>query len=205
MKTANVTLANRLWPRATRNWALEAVLAVCGSLLVAGAAQVSVPMFPVPMTLQTLAVLGIGAAYGSRLGAITLVLYALEGLMGLPFFADGQAGFFKDGMLISSGGYIIGFIMAAALVGWLAEKGWSQNPMKMALATLMGGVLLYVPGLIWLAIWAAKVKGLDISDAIQAAIAWGFVPFVLGDIIKAAIAGLGIGSALRANPNNWSE
>ncbi len=199
MNTANVTLANHLWPSATMSWTRAILLAVCGSLLVAAAAQVSIPMFPVPMTLQTLAVLGVGAAYGARLGAATLVLYAIEGLVGLPFFAGGQAGLFKEGVIISSGGYIIGFVLAAALAGWLAEKGWAKNPLKMALGAVLGGAALYVPGLIWLAVWAAKTKGMDASAAIQASIAWGLTPFVLGDIIKAVVAGLSVSSALRIN------
>jgi biotin transport system substrate-specific component len=197
MNTTNVTLANHFWPSDTMNWTRSIVLAVCGSLFVAGAAQISVPMVPVPMTLQTLAVLGVGAAFGARLGAATLLLYLLEGLVGLPFFAGGHAGFFQDGALISSGGYIIGYIFSAALVGWLAEKGWAANPAKMVLASLLGGTLLFVPGLIWLAIWAAKMKGMDATSAIQASIAWGLTPFILGDIIKSTIAGLGVSSALK--------
>ena len=193
MNTANITLANRLWPTASMNWTRNIVLAVLGSLLVAMAAQISIPMFPVPMTLQTLAVLGVGAAYGARLGAASLALYAIEGLVGLPFFAGGQAGLFKEGVIISSGGYIIGFILAAALVGWLAEKGWASSPVKLALAAILGGVVLYVPGLTWLAVWAAQVKGLDAMTAVSSAIAWGLTPFVLGDLIKAVVAGLGVG------------
>ena len=194
MNTANITLANRLWPTASMNWTRNIVLAVLGSLLVAMAAQISIPMFPVPMTLQTLAVLGVGAAYGARLGAASLALYAIEGLVGLPFFAGGQAGLFKEGVIISSGGYIIGFILAAALVGWLAEKGWASSPVKLALAAILGGVVLYVPGLTWLAVWATQVKGMDAMTAMSSAIAWGLTPFVLGDLIKAVVAGLGVGS-----------
>ena len=195
---ATQTIAQRLWPVAGSALVRNVVLAVAGSLLVAGAAQISIPMWPVPMTLQTLAVLGIGGAYGARLGFATLALYALEGAAGLPFFAGGQAGLYKDGALISSGGYIIGFILAAALVGWLAEKGWGSSPFKMALAAFIGGAALYIPGLIWLAAWAAQVKGMAVADAIPAAISWGFTPFLAGDAIKALIAGLGIGSVMKA-------
>ena len=192
------TLAQRLWPAAGSTLVRNIVLAIAGSLLVAGAAQVSIPMWPVPMTLQTLAVLGIGAAYGARLGAATLGLYALEGAVGLPFFAGGQAGLFKDGVVISSGGYIIGFIIAAWLVGWLAERGWGKSLGLMALAALIGGAALYIPGLIWLAVWFAKVKGMDAGPAISAAITWGFTPFLIGDTIKAVIAGLGVGGLGKA-------
>ena len=87
MSTPNLTLADQLWPSSTLNWTRAVLLAVLGSAVVAVAAHVSVPMLPVPMTLQTLAVLVIGAAFGSRLGAATLALYAAEGAAGLPVFS----------------------------------------------------------------------------------------------------------------------
>ena len=91
MGTSNLTLAGRLWPASSLNWTRAILLALLGSAIVAIAAQISVPMLPVPMTLQTLAVLAVGAAYGARLGAATLALYALEGAAGLPVFANFQA------------------------------------------------------------------------------------------------------------------
>jgi biotin transport system substrate-specific component len=196
MSQSQAVLVDQLWPQEkSASLVRFAALAVIGSLIVAVAAQILVPMYPVPMTLQTLAVLGIGAAYGARLGAATLTLYMVECLAGLPFRAGGQAGFFQaDGAVISSGGYMIGFILAAALVGWLAEKGWASNPLKMAAATLLGGALLYVPGLLWLGVWASQVKGVAGVDVIQTTLAWGFTPFLLGDVVKALIAGLGIGA-----------
>jgi biotin transport system substrate-specific component len=192
-------LSDRLWP-ATGNTMLRfVVLAVAGSLLVAGAAQISIPMWPVPMTLQTLAVLGVGAAFGARLGAATLGLYAFEGAIGLPFFAGGKSGIF-DGKLdyllpASSMGYVVGFILAAWVVGKLVETGTVNSFARGLLATLAGAVLLYVPGLIWLAIWAAKTQGMDASAAISAALSWGLYPFVLGDAVKAIIAGLAVPAA----------
>ena len=191
----NATLAQRALP--TSNATLRNILlAVAGSLLVAGAAQVAVPFWPVPMTLQTLAVLLVGGAYGARLGAATLGLYALEGAVGLPFFAGGKSGVF-DGKLdylfpASSMGYVVGFMMAAALVGHLAQSGWINSIGRMVVATLVGGAVLYIPGLIWLGIWAAKTKGMDLSSATQAAFNWGLIPFIPGDLIKAVIAGLGL-------------
>jgi len=191
----NATLAQRALP--TSNATLRNILlAVAGSLLVAGAAQVAVPFWPVPMTLQTLAVLLVGGAYGARLGAATLGLYALEGAVGLPFFAGGKSGVF-DGKLdylfpASSMGYVVGFMMAAALVGYLAQSGWINSIGRMVVATLVGGAVLYIPGLIWLGIWAAKTKGMDLSSATQAAFNWGLIPFIPGDLIKAVIAGLGL-------------
>lgn len=193
----NATLANRLWPQTqSSNLVRNIVLAVVGSLIVAGAAQISIPMWPVPMTLQTLAVLGIGAAYGARLGAATLLLYAIEGAVGLPFFAGGKSGIFdaKLDYLLPSGsmGYVVGFILAAWLVGKLVESGWANSLTKSALATLMGGAVLYVPGLIWLAIWAAKTMNMDAVTATTSALSWGLYPFIVGDVIKAVLAGIGV-------------
>lgn len=171
-------LSDRLWPRA--GLARNAALAVMGSLLVAAAAQVNVPMIPVPMTLQTLAVLMIGAAYGSRLGAATLALYALEGAIGLPVFAE-----FKSGEMLASFGYVLGFIAAAYVVGYLAERGWDRSVPKMFAAMLLGAAVLYVPGLLWLSAWIGP----------SAAIQYGLAPFLLGDVVKAAVAALGFPAA----------
>ena len=191
MGTSNLTLAGHLWPASTMNWTRTILLAVLGSVLVAIAAQVSVPMMPVPMTLQTLAVLAVGAAYGARLGAITLALYALEGAVGLPVFANFQAGLFlPTGEIIASGGYIIGFIVAAGLVGHLVEKGWGANVLKLCAAMLIGAAVVYVPGLIWLVGWLGVMKGMDIMSAIAVALTTGALPFILGDIIKAVLAAL---------------
>jgi biotin transport system substrate-specific component len=197
---SNSTLANHIWPQAgSSNLVRNVVLAIAGSLLVAAAAQVTVPMWPVPMTLQTLAVLGVGAAYGARLGAATLLLYAIEGAIGLPFFAGGKSGV-ADAKLdyflpASSMGYVVGFILAAFIVGKLFESGWANTFLKSVLATIVGAVVLYVPGLIWLAIWAAKTQGMDASAAAQAAISWGLTPFLFGDAVKAIIAGLVVPAA----------
>jgi biotin transport system substrate-specific component len=197
---SNATLADRIWPQAqASNMARNIILAIAGSLLVAAAAQITVPMWPVPMTLQTLAVLAVGAAYGARLGAATLGLYALEGAIGMPFFAGGKSGI-ADAKLdyflpAGSMGYVVGFIFAAWLVGKLVESGWANTLFKSALATLAGAAVLYVPGLIWLAIWAATTQGMDAPAAVQAAINWGLAPFLFGDALKAVIAGLAVPAA----------
>jgi len=189
MGTSNLTLAGRLWPASSLNWARTILLALLGSAVVALAAQVSVPMLPVPMTLQTLAVLAVGAAYGARLGAITLALYALEGAAGLPVFANFQAGLFlPTGEIIATGGYIIGFILAAALVGHLVEKGRGANVFKLAGAMLLGAAIVYVPGLIWLVGWLIVMKGMEAASAVTVALSTGLLPFILGDIIKAILA-----------------
>lgn len=178
-------LANQIWQSTGSLFSIRnAVLAIAGSVVVAIAAQVNIPMYPVPMTLQTLAVLAIGAGFGARLGAATLALYAIEGAAGLPFFAQ-----MKSGLAVitgATGGYIVGFILAAALVGYLAERGWDKSLGKMVLASLLGAAVLYIPGLIWLHNFAA-----DWAQTFE----WGFTPFLAGDIVKAVIAALGFQAA----------
>jgi biotin transport system substrate-specific component len=137
-------------------------------------------MIPVPMTLQSLAVLVIGAAYGARLGAATLALYALEGAVGLPVFAE-----FKSGVMLASFGYVLGFIAAAFIVGYLAERGWDKSGVKMFAAMLLGAAVLYVPGLVWLSGWIGFGKAIE----------FGLLPFLLGDVVKAAVAALGFPAA----------
>lgn len=196
MGTSNLTLAGRLWPTSSLNWTRTILLAIIGSMIVAISAQVSVPMMPVPMTLQTLAVLAVGAAYGARLGAVTLALYALEGAAGLPVFANFQAGLFlPTGEIIATGGFIIGFIVAAALVGHLVEKGWGANIVKLCGAMLLGAVIIYVPGLIWLVGWLIVMKGMVITSAVPVAFSSGVLPFIVGDIVKAILAALAFPAA----------
>ncbi len=196
MSTSNLTLIGHLWPASSTNWTRTVFLAILGSALVALAAQVSVPMLPVPMTLQTLAVLAVGGAYGARLGAGTLALYALEGAVGLPVFANFQAGLFlPTGEIIASGGYIIGFILAAGLVGYLVEKGWGASILKLCAAMLIGAAVLYIPGLLWLVGWLGVIKGMDATSAITVALTSGLLPFIPGDIIKAILAALAFPAA----------
>jgi biotin transport system substrate-specific component len=135
------------------------------------------------MTLQTLAVLVVGGAYGARLGAATLTLYALEGAVGLPVFANFSGGYQVIAGL--TGGYIAGFILAAALVGYLVEKGWGNNVAKLCGIMLLGAAALYVPGLVWLAQFTGT------AQVLQA----GMIPFIPGDIVKAILAALAFPAA----------
>ena len=179
----NMTLAQRVLPMQNAT-VRNILLAVAGSLVVAVAAQVTVPLPVVPLTLQTLAVLAIGAAYGARLGAATLALYAVEGTAGLPVFAQMKAG----AAIIAgpTGGYIIGFILAAALVGYLAEKNWDRSLVKMFVAAILGAAVLYIPGLIWLH---------QFANGWSQTMEWGLTPFVAGDLLKAALVALGFKGA----------
>ncbi len=192
------SLATRLMP--VENAALRnVILAVVGSLIVAGSAQITVPFWPVPMTLQTLAVLLVGGAYGLRLGAATLTLYAFEGAIGLPFFSGGKSGLFDDKLdyifPTPTLGYIAGFILAAAVVGYLAQSGWISSLGKMVVASLVGAGLIYVPGVLWLGTWFMATKGMEFGDTVMASFQYGILPFVLGDVIKSIIGGFALSSA----------
>lgn len=158
----------------------KVVLVLLGSLLVAASAQVSVPMWPVPMTLQTLAISVIGLTLGARLAAATLVVYLAQATMGLPFFAGGGAGL--PHLLGPTGGFLLGFVAMAWLTGFLAERGLGRGLPRLFLAAFIPALLLFVPGVLWL--WA--VTPLDLERAIMA----GAVPFQIGGLVKSALAAL---------------
>ena len=175
-------LADRL---VTRSIGADIVLVVAGAALTALLAQVSIPLFPVPITGQTLAVLLVGASLGAVRGASSLALYAVLGLAGLPVFAPEDDGSHISGLVAlatPSFGYIIGFIFSAALVGWLSQRTWDRKFLK-ALATFVGGtVVVFAFGLPWLAV----VTGATLLQTYQ----WGLEPFIIGGIVKAVIAAL---------------
>lgn len=153
------------------------VLVLCGIAALAVAAQIKVPFWPVPVTLQTLAVLSIGAAYGPRLGLATILGYLALGAVGVPLFAGPEAGF--SYMAGTTGGYLAGFVAATAFLGWAARNGWDRSMPTMALAMLIGNALIYVPGVLWL----GTVIGWD-----KPVLEWGFTNFLLSDAAKLAIA-----------------
>lgn len=171
---AHRPLADALLPRTA---VVSTALVLGGALLTAGAAQVSVPLWPVPITGQTLAVLLVGSALGARRGALSMLVYALLGVIGLPVFAGGSAGF---GVLVSpSGGYIVGFVAAAALVGWIAER-FGDRPLRNAvLSFALGTVVTFAIGMGWL----AMSLGLDLQQTLE----FGLYPFVLGGAVKALL------------------
>ena len=173
------TLLDRSLPRLNRH-VRDILLVVGGSLCVAGMAQVRIPLpfTPIPITGQTFAVLLVGAVLGARRGAASLVLYLIQGLLGLPFFAGGASGLAY--LLGPTGGYLVGFIAAAGLVGLLAARGLDRRIPSALLAFLAGEVVIYLFGVAWLSVF------LGIPHAIAA----GLFPFVLADAIKLAAAGL---------------
>ena len=175
------TLAGTLWPAGKANAMLRGmVLAVAGTALLTVAAKIQVPFYPVPMTLQTFVVLALGMAYGWRLGAATVLLYLAEGALGLPVFAGTpEKGIGLAYMLGGTGGYLIGFVLAAAVCGWLAERGWDRGVVRTAGAMLIGNAIIYIPGLLWL----GGLFGWD-----KPILEWGLTPFLLGDLTKLALA-----------------
>lgn len=175
------TLAAALWPREGKlgeinGFLRSSLLAVAGSLLLWACAKIQVPFYPVPVTMGTFAVLAIGMAYGWRLGAATVLLYLAEGAAGLPVFAGPVAG--PAYMMGSTGGYLLGYVLAAAACGWLAERGWDRSVLTAALAMLIANVLIYLPGLLWL----GTLLGWD-----KPILEWGLYPFIPGDLLKLAL------------------
>ncbi|AWN24346.1 biotin transporter BioY [Deinococcus irradiatisoli] len=160
----------------------SAALMLGGAALVAVCAQISLPLTPVPLTLQTLAVLLVGAALGSRQGAGALLLYLAAGAAGLPVFAGGGASLLRaGGGLTPTLGYLIGFVLAAGLVGWLCERfAADRTPWGTALAMLAGNAVIYAVGL--------PVLGLLVNLHGQALLTAGLTPFLLGDLIKLLLA-----------------
>lgn len=183
------TLADLILPQSAgaRRIARDAALVVAGSLVVALLAQIKIPLgfTPVPITGQTFAVLLVGAMLGGWRGGLALALYAVEGAF-LPFFAGGASGWF---WLLPSGGYIVGFIPAAALVGWLCQRGWNRRPWILA-AMLLGNAALYVPGLIQLNLFLPA----NVAETWGCAGVWqcGLLPFVAGDLAKLIVASLAV-------------
>ncbi len=161
----------------------NAVLIAAGALLIYLTAIVSfeIPGNPVPYTLQNFGILVVGGALGMRRGGLAALLYLVLGVVGLPFFAQGHGGI--EVIWGATGGYLLGFVLAAGLVGRLAELGWDRHIGGAVGATLLGTIAIYLVGVPWL----AAVTGMSIGDAI----ATGLMPFVLVDTAKLlAAAGL---------------
>ena len=165
---------------------LAVVLA--GTLLLAASAQVSVPMWPVPMTLQTLAVSVLGLTLGARLAAATVAAYLVQGALGLPIFAGGAAGAVH--LVGPTGGFLLGFVAMAWLTGWLVERGFGRGLGRLFVAAFVPALLLFVPGVLWL--WT--ITPLDLYGAAMA----GAVPFQLGGLLKSALAALIVAGGWRA-------
>lgn len=156
------------------------LLILAASVLIALSAQTAIklPFTPIPVTGQTFAILVVGMALGSKRGALAVIAYLIEGASGLPFFANGTGG-----LAVLAGptsGFLLGFIPAAFLTGFLAEHGWDRNPLTTALAMLTGNAVIYIPGLI--------VLGMLLGTTPSKTLEYGFLPFYMGDIVKLVVA-----------------
>ena len=159
--------------------AWQVVLAVLGTLVLSISAKIKVPMWPVDASLQTLAVFVIAASYGMRLGTATLLLYLLEGALGLPVFqGTPERGIGLAYMAGPTGGYLVGFVAAAAIIGWCADRGWDRNPFKLLGVMVVAEVAMLALG----ALWLAHLFGID------KAFVYGIGPFIITDLLKIVLA-----------------
>ena len=159
-------------------------LIIGGSVFVALSARVAIwlPFSPVPVTGQTFAVLMIGALFGARRGCLTILAYIIEGTAGLPVFASGTGGF--AWLAGPTGGYLLGFIAAAYITGFLAEKGWDRRIGTTILAMVFGNIAIYTFGLLWLFCLISISKAPGSTNNILAV---GLYPFIVGDLLKIAL------------------
>ncbi len=183
------SLVGALLPKqGVAHWAGFFMLALAGSIVLWVSAKTSVPFFPVPMTLQTLAILVIAATYGFRLGLAAVLLYMVEGMMGLPVFSSTpERGIGLAYMAGPTAGYLVGFVVATGLVGWFAERGADKSPLKLFVVMLGGAALILGLGFAYLSNFIGM----------EAAFGAGVVPFVLGDLFKVSIAALLVPAAAK--------
>jgi len=178
VQSPTISFIDALWPaRGASRIVRAALLAVLGSMLLTLSAKLQVPFYPVPMTMQTLVVLLLGMAYGARLGAATVLLYLAEGAVGLPVFAGTpERGVGIAYMTGPTGGYLVGFVLSAAITGWLMERRHDWQALLLAVSA--GTIVVFIPGVLWL----AHLIGFEQS------IVHGLTPFVWGAVLKGAVA-----------------
>jgi len=187
MQEKALTMMDALFPRATL--ARDVLLILSFSIVTALCAQIAFWIGPVPITGQTFAVLLAGALLGSKRGALSQLTYLGIGALGAPVFAGWMGG---PGVLLGpTGGYLLGFVAAAFVVGFLAERGWDRRFWSMALAMLTGNTVIYVFGLSWLAFWLASFAP---ESSVLAA---GLYPFIPGDLIKLFLVAIAL-------PSGWA-
>jgi biotin transport system substrate-specific component len=173
---ADVMLDSSMKSSARKGALTKAALVVFGTLLLAISAQFKIPLYPVPITGQTLVVLLIGMTFGARLGGITMAAYLFEGVLGLPVFAGGASGIAT--LIGPTGGYLFGFLLASVAMGYLAERGMGRTAVSTVAAMIIGNCVIYVCGALWLA------NFIGFGQAIAA----GVLPFLYGDTLKLIIA-----------------
>jgi biotin transport system substrate-specific component len=173
------TIVEAVWPARPESRTIRAlILMAAGVILLWLSAKIQVPLWPVPITMQTFAVLTLGLAYGPRLGFATVLAYLAAGAVGLPVFAGGWD---EGGGIVHlygpTAGYLVGFAIAAWICGRLAERGWDRSPVEAVLAMLIGNLSIYLLGVSWLA------KQIGVAAALE----YGLLPFLAGDALKIAL------------------
>ena len=176
--SARPTLIDRVVPRSI---ATDVGLIFAGAVLTSIAAQIAIPMWPVPITGQTFAVLLVGAVLGASRGALSMIAYLSLGAMGLPVFTGAVAGITFG----TTFGYLVGFIAAAAVVGWLSQLNWHKNVSGVLASFVIGNAVIYIFGLPWLAF---ALSNLSFANDFGAVAAAGLLPFLVGDTIKMVLA-----------------
>ena len=169
------------------------VTVVLGTLLITICAKINVPVWPVPVTLQSFAIAALAAAFGLRIGVATVALYLLEGAFGLPVFAGVSAGI--PYLMGPTGGFLIGFLLLAAIVGYAADRGASGKPLTLFAAMLVGDAVLFVLGFAWLLFMAGQAQWIDQANVVASAFAKAVQPFIVWDILKMALAALTVTGA----------
>ncbi len=183
------TLLGRFQPQgAAAKLASNLVTVVLGTLFIAACAKINVPTWPVPVTLQSFAIAAVAAAFGLRIGVATVSLYLLEGLMGLPVFAGAFSG--PAYLLGPTGGFLIGFLVLAAVTGYAADRGASGRPLALFGAMVAGNAVMMALGFAWLLAMSGQAGWIDQSNVVASAWAKGVQPFVVWDILKMALAAL---------------
>lgn len=165
---------------------------VLGTLLITICAKINVPVWPVPVTLQGFAIAALAAAFGLRIGVATVALYLLEGAVGLPVFATGGGLAYLVG---PTGGFLIGFLVMAAIIGYAADKGASGKPLTLFAAMVAADAVLLVLGFVWLLALSGSAGWIDQNNVVASAFAGAIQPFVIWDILKMALAALTVTGA----------
>ncbi len=194
--TSSRALATAVWPENVSRILQAVILVLAGTAILAISAKVKVPFWPVPMTLQTFAVLLIAGAYGSRLAFATVLAYIAEGMLGLPVFTNTPPAIAGPlYMLGPTAGFIVSWLLVAVIVGTAADRGWDRSPVRLGAAMLVAVVVQFAIGFAWLA-WFAQIPNATGIGAAKA-FAGGVAPFILGDVLKVVLAALII-------PASWS-
>lgn len=162
-------------------------IVVLGTLFITICAKISVPVWPVPISMGSFAIAAIAAAFGLRIGVATVALYLLEGASGLPVFISGGGLAYMVG---PTGGFLVGYPIMAAIIGWAADRGASGKPLALFSAMIVGNVVLYALGFTWLLTMSGQAGWIDQNNVVASAFGAAVQPFIVWDILKMALAAL---------------